>query len=134
MWNRSILVLAMTLLVAACGGGGGGSNDGSAPAGGNSGGGTSGGGSGAGGDSFNFDTGIGGSGGIFASIDGFGSIIFDDLTLNTDGAEFYIEGEPGFSQDDLREGQYVVVAGDISGLIALISQSINKARQSQLRV
>ncbi len=63
--------------------------------------------------SFQFGSGAGGSGGVVGDIDGFGSILINGLTLETDDAEFYIEGVSGFSQDDLREGFYVVIVGDL---------------------
>lgn len=121
MMYRGILLVAM-LVLAACGGGGSSGGGGSATGGtsgggtggGTTGGGTTGGGGTPAGNGFNLDTGIGGSGGVIGDIDGFGSIIMNGLTLNTDDAEFYIEGVPGFNQDDLREGQYIIVAGDIS--------------------
>jgi hypothetical protein len=121
MWYRGIL-LTTILVLGACGGGGG-SSGGGTTTGGTSGGTTGGGNTGGGvvtpgGNGFDLDTGIGGSGGIIGDIDGFGSILMNGLTLDTDSAEFYIEGESGFSQDDLSEGQYVIVAGDVSGAIA----------------
>ncbi|HEY5646718.1 MAG TPA: DUF5666 domain-containing protein [Pseudomonadales bacterium] len=114
------LLLIMALALSACGGGGGGgSGGGPTTGGGGAGGGGTGGGGGGGTPpptpNFQFDTGIGGSGGVIGDIDGFGSIIINGLELETDGdTDYFIEGEPDFSQDDLREGYYIVVAGDIS--------------------
>lgn len=118
-FRSSFLIAALAL--GACGGGGSsGSGGGISVSGGSgTGGGTVGGGvaTGAGGG-FNLDTGIGGSGGIIGDIDGFGSIILNGLELETDSAVFYIEGDSDGSQADLREGYYVIVAGDVGGLIA----------------
>lgn len=66
------------------------------------------------------DTGIGGSGGAARGpVQGFGSIIVNDLTLNVDTAAFEIEGEPagsgGTGQSQLREGQVIVAYGDLDG-------------------
>ena len=120
MLYRGFLLVAILALVA-CGGGG--SSDGGGAttggtAGGGTGGGTTGGGVTPGGGGFDLDTGIGGSGGIIGDIDEFGSIVMNGLTLDTDDAEFYVEGESGFSQDDLSEGQYIIVAGDIGASVA----------------
>lgn len=119
MMLRSSLFVAL-LALGACSGGGGGGTSGVVIGGTTGSGGTTGGGgvTPGSGSGFNLDTGIGGSGGIIGDIDGFGSIIMNGLELNTDDAEFYIEGESGFSQADLEEGYYVVVAGDIPGLQA----------------
>jgi len=126
MMYRSIVLMAVVLL-GACGGGGssgGGASTVGASGGGTTSGGTTGGGTTGGGGvtpsggGFDFDTGIGGSGGIIGDIDGFGSILMNGLELETDSAEFYIEGQSGFSQSDLREGQYIVVAGDVTGSTA----------------
>jgi hypothetical protein len=109
----------MLLAVAACGGTGGG-GDGSA--GGGTATGTSTGAAVASGtisdSGFGFDTGIGGSGGVIGEIDAFGSIILNGLEMQTGQATFFIEGSDGFAQSDLREGQYVVIAGDLNALDA----------------
>ncbi len=60
---------------------------------------------------FGLDVAIGGTGAIIGSIQGFGSVIVNDQTLNTDNAEFSIEGVAG-TQADLSEGQQVLVAFD----------------------
>lgn len=125
MYRGILLVVILTL--GACSGGGDSNSGGTFGGGiGGVGGGTTGGGGGApagggitsGIGAFNLDTGIGGSGGIIGSIDGFSSIVMNGLTLDTDEAEFYLEGESGFAQSDLRAGQYIIVAGDISSSIA----------------
>jgi hypothetical protein len=90
---RGICLALLFAAIAGCGGGGGGSFA---------------------------DTGIGGSGGAARGpIQGFGSIIVNDLTLNVDAASFEIEGEPAGTgtagQSQLREGQVIVAYGDIDG-------------------
>lgn len=45
---------------------------------------------------------------ITGDIQGFGSVIANGITANTDGAEFDIEGQTG-SQSDLRQGQQVLM-------------------------
>ncbi|MGE0624467.1 MAG: DUF5666 domain-containing protein [Pseudomonadales bacterium] len=123
-----LVVVALLLVLGACGGsGGGGSSSGSVSTGGGSttsGAGGSGGASGGsggsttGGSAFEFETGVGGSGGIIGEIDDFGSIIINGLEMNTDNAAFFVEGESGRVQGDLRVGQYVVIAGDLNRLDA----------------
>lgn len=110
------LLMVLALALSACGSGGGDSNGGGTTVGGGTTGGgvTTGGGSTPSNPTFQFDTGIGGSGGVIGDIDAFGSIFVNGLELATDDTDFYIEGSSGFSQDDLREGYYVVVAGDIT--------------------
>jgi len=124
--NRSRLLVALLIsLVAGCGGGSdpstivgsGGSGSGSGSSGGG-GSGVGGGGIGGGIGAFSFDVGVGGSGGIVGPLYAFGSIILNDLELNTDDADFYIEGESGGTQSDLHEGQQLIVAGDLDSLIA----------------
>jgi hypothetical protein len=66
---------------------------------------------------FSFDTGLGGSGGILGDVQGFGSVIVNDLEMATDDADFFVEGEPA-SESDLRVGHYVVVTGDLGSLQA----------------
>jgi len=115
------LVLAVVLALTGCGGGSGAGSGGAAMASGGgvttsgaAGGSTSGGSGGTvGGTPFEFDTGIGGSGGIIGEIDDFGSIIINGLEMNTDTAEFFVEGQSGGVQADLRVGQHVVIAGDL---------------------
>jgi hypothetical protein len=121
MLYRGILLVAM-LVLGACGGGdssGGGGTTTVGTTGGTTSGGTTGGVIPGG---FDLDTGIGGSGGIIGDIDEFGSIVMNGLTLDTDDAEFYIEGESVVvgqaGQDGLREGQYIIVAGDVSASVA----------------
>lgn len=55
-----------------------------------------------------FDIGISGSGISLGGIDGFGSIIVNDRTINTAAAAFSIDGGPG-TQADLKQGQDVLV-------------------------
>lgn len=121
------LLLGFVLALAGCGGGGGGAGSGgtaTASGGGatasGAGGGSVGGGSAAasGGTPFGFETGVGGSGGIIGEIDAFGSIIINGLEMDTDEAEFFVEGASGSVQTDLREGQYVIISGDLNTLDA----------------
>ena len=91
--RRFLLLLMFAALASACGGGGGGS--------------------------LGFDTGIGGSGGgtgmsgrVVGPFQGQGSIIVNDRTLTTTGAEF--EVEEGSDEFDLEEGQRLVVFADLS--------------------
>jgi len=119
--SRALALVAVCLLLSSCGGGGGGG----APSGGTTGGGTTGGSTGggstggSGGGSappsspFSYDVGVGGTGGVVGPVTRFGSIVINGLVLNTDDAEFYVEGESGGAQNDLREGQQVIIAGDI---------------------
>ena len=72
-----------------------------------------------GGSSSGRDTGVGGSGGgtgiggrVVGTYQGPGSIIINDRTLTTVGAEFEIEG--GSSESDLEEGQRLTVFADLT--------------------
>lgn len=124
--SHPIAMVAVCLLLMSCGGGGGGG----APSGGTTGGGTTGGSTGggstggSGGGSappsspFSYDVGVGGTGGIVGPVTRFGSIVINGLVLSTDDADFYIEDESGGSQSDLREGQQVIIAGDIGDAVA----------------
>ena len=142
-----LLALSILSLAACGGGGGGGSSTPTPQAaaggssGGSSGGGNSGGGSGGGTNSSVITGGLvpggaavefGGtvlgveldvaSGGTGASIDfgdiqAFGSVILNDVTINTGSADFVVEGASG-SQSDLRQGQQVLVLSDSGGATA----------------
>ena len=70
-----------------------------------------------GGDLFAFDTGLGGSGGLMGFVQRLGSVVVNDLHMATDNADFFVEGQPA-SESDIREGHYVVVAGDLGALEA----------------
>ncbi len=89
---RNPLLLSLLLSVSGCGGGGGG-----AP--------------------LVADTGVGGSGGAVGPAQGFGSIIINDLVLETDDAAFEIEGVSAgvglTGQNQLAEGQQLVIRGNI---------------------
>ncbi len=145
--KQTLLVLSILSLASCGGGGGGSSSavaPQAAPGGsggGNSGGGNSGGGSGGGatgtvvtgglvpgGAAAEFGSSLQGveldvaSGGTGASIDfgdiqAFGSVVLNDVTVNTDSADFVVEGASG-SQSDLRQGQQVLVLSDSSGTTA----------------
>jgi hypothetical protein len=85
-------ILALALLVAACGGGGGsGSASPSGPA----------------------TGGIQGSGIVFGSITGFGSIFVNGVEWRTSGAQFTIDGQSGGREDQLRIGKVVTVRGTL---------------------
>ena len=88
------LFLTTLLLTSSCGGGGGG---GGSPIVDN------------GGD----DTGVGGSGQVVGPLQGIGSIIINERTLNTDDASFTIEGSVG-ALSDLQEGQRLTVTADLT--------------------
>ena len=132
------LIAVAILTLGACGGGGGSSNTpavGGGSGGGGTGGGTGGGGTGggtgtpnipaisgpaAGGIAIAIDVGsvgieldvaVGGTGMSIGDVQGLGSIIMNGVTIDTDSAEFFIEGGPG-SLTDLRQGQQVFVVGD----------------------
>ena len=99
----TIIPFALSLLATACGGGGGGggADFGGPPV---------------------ADTGVGGSGGATGPVQGFGSIIVNDLVLDIDDAEFEIEGAAAgvgqAGQNQLAEGQQLVVRGDLDALDA----------------
>jgi uncharacterized protein DUF5666 len=135
---RCVLWVSLLLLACGCGGGGGGSSPASQPA--NppaGGGGSTGGGSGgssmvtnggliSGGAGVSVDTGavgvtldvaVGGTGLVAGDIQGFGSVIANGFTVNTDSAQFLIEGVVG-SQADLKQGQQVLMVGDTTTNVA----------------
>lgn len=101
--SGTLIPFGLSLLAAACGGGGGGGGVdlGGPPV---------------------ADTGVGGSGGVTGPVQGFGSIIVNDLVLDIDDAEFEIEGAAAgvgqAGQNQLAEGQQLVVRGDLDALDA----------------
>jgi hypothetical protein len=100
-FSRVSIPIGLSIVLAACGGGGGGGGFGGPPV---------------------ADTGVGGSGGVTGPVQGFGSIIVNDLVLDVDDAEFQIEGEAAgigqSGQSQLAEGQQLVVRGDLDALDA----------------
>jgi hypothetical protein len=83
-------ILFCLTFIAACGGGGGGGSD-------------------------SLNTGGGGTVAAVSEgpIEGFGSVFVNGVEWETDSAEFEIEGSPGFSESDLREGMLVKVQGNL---------------------
>ncbi len=61
--------------------------------------------------------GIGGTGISQGTIDGFGSIILNGVTFNTDGSTFTVDDNPG-AQNDLAVGMQVTVQVDATGTTA----------------
>ena len=61
--------------------------------------------------------GVSGTGLSLGAIQDFGSIVINDETLNTDNAEFVVNGQAA-TQADLRQGQQILVIGDINGGVA----------------
>ena len=59
------------------------------------------------------DVAVGGTGLLAGDIQGFGSVILNDATSNTDNAIFLIEGASG-AQSDLRQGQQVLIVENSS--------------------
>lgn len=142
MYIFRVFILCAITTLSACGGGGGGSSapvatppSSGGTGGGTTGGGTTGGGTGgsattlggviSGGARLEVNQGVSGveldvaSGGTGASIDfgdiqAFGSVILNDATVNTDNAQFLIEGATG-TQSDLSQGQQVLVISDSVG-------------------
>jgi hypothetical protein len=68
---------------------------------------------GGGGDNRMQNTGIEGTGFAMGTITGFGSVIVNGITFNTNTATFTIDGRPG-TQADLRVGDVVSVVGTIN--------------------
>lgn len=65
----------------------------------------------------NLDVAVGGTGLVAGDIQGFGSVIANGVTVNTDSAEFLIEGQMGV-QADLKQGQQVLLLGDTGSNVA----------------
>lgn len=123
--GRVITLLVLTLLLSACGGGGGGSSAPAvAPGGGSSGGGTGGsGGGGSGGGSgtqpsVEIEGGVSGTGLNVGPVQGFSSVIVNGLAMDVSNATIRVEGAVA-DQSALREGQGVLVVGDLQSLEAV---------------
>ena len=127
--NQILTLILVTLLTACGGGGGGGSND-PTPAGGSgggSGGGSVGGGSGGGtttppssGSSqpgVELEGGVSGTGLTVGPIQGFSSVIVNGRAMDVTNAEIVVDGVSG-TQAQLREGQGIVVIGDLEDEVA----------------
>ena len=71
------------------------------------------GGCGGGGDNRMQNTGIEGTGFAMGTVTGFGSVIVNGITFNTNTTTFTIDGRPG-TQADLRVGDVVSVVGPIN--------------------
>lgn len=103
---QTLLTLALAALAAGCGGGSSGGSDlagtPGAP--------------GTGGDP-NQDTGVGGSGLVAGPAQGFGSILINGRTLDTDDAEILVDGAAG-TLGDLRTGQQLIVLADLDEDVA----------------
>ncbi len=64
-----------------------------------------------------FDVAVGGTGMVAGDIQDFGSIIANDITTDTDTAEFIVEGASA-SQAALKQGQQVLIVGNATTNVA----------------
>ncbi|MEM6709909.1 MAG: DUF5666 domain-containing protein [Pseudomonadota bacterium] len=119
--NRLLVMTVFAVILGACGGGGG-SND-APPSAGTGGGGSTGGGGGAtpgpgtGPVGVELEGGVSGTGLNIGPIQGFSSVIVNGLAMDVDLATIVVDGAVA-AESDLREGQNVVVIGDLATQVA----------------